>query len=45
MVLSQNILFSKEFLECISHISNYLPKLNIGLEIVSGAHFLYIFLK
>ena len=28
----------KGLLECIDYISSYLPKLNSGLELVSGAH-------
>ena len=32
----------KEFLECSRYISSYLPKLNIDLELISGAHFMHI---
>ena len=39
----QNILFLKESFECFGYISNYLPKLNGGLELVFGTQFLHIF--
>ena len=38
----QNILFSKEFLECIGYILNYILKLKRDLGLVSGAHFEHI---
>ena len=43
-ILFQFILFRKEFLQCIEYFSGYLPKLNSGLEPVSRARFLHIFL-
>ena len=39
----KNILFPKESLEYTGYIHRYLPKLNSGLELVSGANFLHIF--
>ena len=33
----------KELLECIGYILGYLPKLNVGLELVSVVHFQHIF--
>ena len=42
IILFENIIFPKEFLQCIGCISSYLEKLNCGLELVSGAHFLHI---
>ena len=41
-MLFRNILFPKEFLECTGYISSYLPKLDSGLKLVSGAHVLHI---
>ena len=35
---------TQQLLKCIGHIFGYLPKLNRGLEIVSGKHFQYILL-
>ena len=35
IILFQNILFPKDFLEYISYISGYVLKLNIGLELAS----------
>ena len=43
-ILFQNILFRKGFTEYIGNITGYLQKLNKGLELVSAAHFQYIFL-
>ena len=43
VIFFQNILFPKESLEYTGYIHRYLPKLNSGLELVSGAKFLHIF--